>query len=225
MPFLFSGKEYDDVLRELYAYCVKEEVPITAHCQVGGIEAYPDASADFAAPCFWKEVLQEYENLRLNLAHFGWCYQPYVGYRRYESWVRDICDMMIRYETVFADVSHHGVTSSHLQGEFVEDYRRMRQEHTGGIEKIRRRLLYGSDWHVLRRVKNYRSFMYCYQKVLRDAGFYTESGMADFLGGNALEFLGLTPGGRNRERLKKFYGEHRIAPPRWFESIEEGSPP
>jgi hypothetical protein len=40
--------------------------------------------------------------------------------------------------------------------------------------------------------------------------------MEDFLGGNALIFLGLLPGGQNRRRLDRFYRDRGISPPEWF---------
>ena len=40
----------------------------------------------------------------------------------------------------------------------------------------------------------------------------------DSLGGNAMRFLGLHPGGKNRERLKTYYSNHDIEPPKWFKT-------
>jgi predicted TIM-barrel fold metal-dependent hydrolase len=226
MQYLFAGKEYDRVLRELYQYCHENEVPITAHCQTGGIEAYPEASYHFGNPVFWRDVLAEYPNLHVNLGHFGWGEgaATYSDKRR-SSDVRNICSLMIEFSHVYADVSHHNVVSSRDRRKSVAAYKAMRNDYEGkGLEKLKRRLLYGSDWHVLRRVRNFETFMAHYITVLRQADFYAGEEIEDFLGGNALEFLGLLPGGKNRERLKDFYTRKKIPLPYWFTSTAGPQP-
>jgi hypothetical protein len=63
-----------------------------------------------------------------------------------------------------------------------------------------------------------------YISVLEQANFYSEEEIGDFLGGNALEFLGLLPGGKNRERLKDFYARKKIPLPNWFTSTADLQP-
>ncbi len=218
MTYLFDGEEYDEVLCELYDYCADREVPITAHCVMNGIEAYPGASFDFGQAKFWDEVLRQerYKDLRLNLAHFGWNQEPGQGYSGRESWAREVCDLIVRYDNVYADVSHHRVLTRSGRSSFVAGYREMREGYPDDIEKIKKRILFGSDWHVLRRMRGYRNFLEDYLRVLTAAELYTGDELADFRGGNALEFLGLLPGAKNHERLGSFYRAHGIAPPAWF---------
>jgi predicted TIM-barrel fold metal-dependent hydrolase len=218
MTYLFDGEEYDGVLCELYDYCVDNEVPITAHCVMNGIEAYPGASFHFGQAKFWDGVLQQerYKNLRLNLAHFGWNQEPDQGYAGDESWAKDVCDLIVKYDNVYADVSHHRVLTPKGRKSFVDGYRQMQKDYPNHMEKIKKRMLYGSDWHVLRRMRGHQKFLEDYGRVLVKAEFYAEDELEDFRGGNAFEFLGLLPGGRNRERLESFYRAHGIVPPAWF---------
>jgi predicted TIM-barrel fold metal-dependent hydrolase len=218
MTYLFEGDEYDEVLRELYDYCVDNEVPITAHCVMNGIEAYPGASFDFGQAKFWDEVLRQerYKNLHLNLAHFGWNQEPGQGYAGSESWAKDVCDLIVRYDNVYADVSHHRVLTRKGRKSFVDGYRQMRRDYSNDIEKIKKRMLYGSDWHVLRRIRGYERFFEDYGRVLTEAEFFAEDELGDFRGGNALEFLGLLPGAKNHARLESFYRAHGTVPPAWF---------
>jgi predicted TIM-barrel fold metal-dependent hydrolase len=224
MPYLFPDVDYDRVLWELYEYCAEEQIPITTHCQTGGIEAYPEASFDFCDPVFWREVLDKYKDLRLNLGHFGWGQKQ--GYKNEsDNWVRKICEMIIKYDHLYADVSHHNVVSSSGRRKHISSYEAMRNDYAGkGLEKLKKRILYGSDWHVLKRVKNFEIFMAKYIQVMEQASFYTKEEMENFLGGNALEFLGLLPGGKNRERLKDFYAKEKIPPPYWFTSTASQKP-
>ena len=222
LTYLFDGEEYDEVLCELYDYCVDNEVPITAHCVMNGIEAYPGASFDFGKAEFWDEVLRQdrYKNLRLNLAHFGWNQAPGQGYAGSESWAKDVCDLIVKYDNVYADVSHHRVLSAKGRRSFVRGYRQMEKDYPNDIDRIKKRILFGSDWHVLRRMSGYRDFLDNYQRVFTEAGFFADQEMGDFRGGNALEFLGLHPGVKNYERLRSFYRANGTIPPAWFGALD-----
>jgi predicted TIM-barrel fold metal-dependent hydrolase len=225
LPFLFDGEEYDEVLCELYDFCVDNDVPITAHCVMDGIEAYPDASLDFGRAIFWDEVLRQdrYKDLHLNLAHFGWNQSPGQGYAGTESWARDVCELIVKHDHVYADVSHHRVLTESGRDQFITGYRQMMTDFSTDIEKIKSRILFGSDWHVLKRMGGYRDFLEHYQHVLVEAGIYDDNELDRFRGGNALEFLGLLPGGANRDRLLRLYQSHGESLPGWYQLA--GRPP
>lgn len=212
MQYVFEGRSFDEVLAELYDYCIENEVPITTHCGMYGIESYPDASFDFGKAVYWREVLNQdaYKNLHLNLAHFGW-YTP-QGYHGDISWVRDICEMLSDYDYLFTDVSCHRVISDANNLKFKSHYK----EICCDFPVVKKRLLYGSDWHVLKRVKYFRAFKERYLEVLKNEDLFSDAEIDDFLGWNALNFLGLLPNGKNRARLEKFYNDEGIKPPEWF---------
>ena len=60
-----------------------------------------------------------------------------------------------------------------------------------------------------------------YIEILKQDNLFNEKEIEDFLCGNALNFLGLLPGNKNRQRLEKFYIDNEIEPPEWFKSTEE----
>ena len=213
---IFKGEEYDKVLSELYDYCIENEVPITTHCGMYGIESYSNASFDFGQAVFWYEVLsqEKYKNLHLNLAHFGWCQEH--RYHGRKGWVKDICEMLIEYKYLFTDVSHHRVLSGRDRKKFKEDYRDMRCDFSDHWLDIKKKILFGIDWHVIKRVRNFKKFKDKYVRMLRHKNLFTEDEIDNFLGGNALNFLGLLPGGKNRLRLEKFYKDNNINQPEWF---------
>ncbi|HEX7342907.1 MAG TPA: amidohydrolase family protein [bacterium] len=208
----FKGEEYDQVLGELYDYCVDNDVPITTHCGMYGIESYPDASFVFGKAIFWREVLQQerYRKLRLNLAHYGW--YPAQGYRGDITWVEDICRMLSQNENLFADISCHSVMEKRDVNKFKADYKNICRE----FPIVKKRLLFGTDWHVNKRLDNFPRFKNNYIEILRQGGSFSEAEIQDFLGGNALDFLALRPGGGNRRRLENFYRANGIDPPAWF---------
>lgn len=215
MQYLFKGEEYDEVLSELYDYCVKNEVPITTHCGMYGIESYPDASFDFGKAIYWRDVLKQkkYKNLHLNLAHFGWFTAE--GYNGKITWVKEICKMLSDYDHLYTDVSHHSVVIKKYLKKFKSDYKKMCKD----FPVVKERLLYGTDWHVLRRVKKYKLFKERYIEILKDGTLFSDQELEAFLGGNALDFLGLHIGSKNYKRLEQFYLDNSIEAPEWFTSI------
>jgi predicted TIM-barrel fold metal-dependent hydrolase len=215
MQYLFDGDKYDEVLSELYDYCVENEIPITTHCTMYGIESYPDASFDFGKAIFWRNVLDQkkYKNLHLNLAHFGW--YPPEGFHGKIGWVKDICEMLDDYHYLFTDVACHPVVLKKYFNKFKSDYKEM----CSTFSIVKERLLFGTDWHILKRLKNFKEFKNKYIEILTDEDLFSSEEIENFLGGNALKFLGLYKGSKNFERLKRFYKKANINPPKWFNSI------
>ncbi len=212
--YVFKGQDYDDVLSALYDYCAGEEVPITAHCGFFGIESYHDASFDFGKAIFWRDVLSQkkYQKLRLNLAHFGW--SPKYGYRGKYSWVRDICQMLEQYENLYTDVALHEPFTEKYLPKYMADYKAVFSD----FPIVKQRLLFGIDWHVIKRVKHFESFKDKFLELFAREDLLTSEEIEGFLGGNALRFLGMLPGMKNRERLAGFYRVNHIDPPGWFRS-------
>jgi predicted TIM-barrel fold metal-dependent hydrolase len=225
----FTGEQFDEVLSELYRFCEREQVPITAHCIYNGIEAYPRASFDFASPEYWRPVLEKFPDLHVNLAHFGWDhpeeYLPPSRWTRFlqtlraageasasrlgmfelsehkQTWVREIVQMLAEYPNLYADVSHNSVTEDSNLPKFQAAYAAMVRDHPGLIQ---RRLLFGIDWHTIERVENYTTFEERYQRILAGGRIFDEREMRDFFGGNALRFLGLLPpSAKDRNRWSK----------------------
>jgi predicted TIM-barrel fold metal-dependent hydrolase len=216
-----SGQDFDRVLYELYDYCAKNGVPITTHCGMGGIEAYHDASWDFGHPTFWADVLEkpEFSDLRVNLAHFGW--NTATGYdgkdrKRRASWVKQICEMVARYPNLYTDVSHHRVIDYKTRRHFEAEYAKMRQASGTAWPQIVQGILFGIDWHVIKRVEEYDKFLKAYEDVLVKGAQYAPGELDAFFSGNAMRFLGLQFGQQNHTRLAAFYQAHNIVPPSWY---------
>jgi len=218
---VFTGNEIDSVLAELYQYCEENGVPITAHCVMDGIEAYPKASYVFCRPEFWSDVLNQYPGLKVNLAHFGWNQAKGQGYAGDKSWVKIICQMITLYDNLYADVSHHRVTQNNKRDMFLSGYREIRKDFRSSNHwsKIKRRLLFGIDWHVIKRVKDYRKFKEAYERILRHDDLFLDEDIEYFFGGNAINFLGLNRGDPPRKKLEAFYQDHTITPPAWWGAV------
>jgi len=80
----------------IYEYCMRNEVPITTHCENGGIPGFEDYY-HLAHPGYWKTVLSHFPALKLNLAHND---------RTGSSWQPVIRDLIMRYPNVYTDISY-----------------------------------------------------------------------------------------------------------------------
>ena len=225
---VFTGEEFDQVLSELYEFCVQEQVPITAHCTWTGVEAYKGASFDFASPGYWREVLDRFPDLHLNLGHFGWShpegYYPKMRWAVMTQALRRLGQAIRGRPYAPPTGPGRGNGAKTWVGEICEmlneySYLFADVSHHGITEDknipkykasyegmcgdfpglIQKRLLFGIDWHVITRVDNYSSFKDRYARLLGGEGIFTGEEMADFFGGNALHFLGLLPLGTKPE--------------------------
>ena len=135
--------------------------------------------------------------------------------------MREIAKMIARYPNLYTDVSHHLVTDAKNIPIFQAAYAAMCREYPG---VVRKKLLFGIDWHVITRVEHYETFLENYRRILEGGGIFDKKAMRDFLGGNALRFMGVLPPSRkargrwskNWKRLKSFYRKNRIRQPKWF---------
>jgi predicted TIM-barrel fold metal-dependent hydrolase len=220
----FTGKQFDQVLAELYEFCEREEVPITAHCVSNGIEAYPGASFDFGDPEYWRPVLDRYPRLHLNLAHFGWNNPEGYSPRERWPWIRRSFRRMGDFFSGRSDANRKGTGGRKSTGTWVGkicammekyDYLYADVAHHMVMEDtdipkfqasyramladypglIPARLLFGIDWHIITRVDRFTEFKARYVRVLSGGGIFNGEEMEEFFGGNALHFLGLLPPG------------------------------
>lgn len=95
------------VLMDIYDYCQANNLPVTTHCQHEGFTVRLDAD-EFTRPHGWEPVLEQYNNLRLNFAHFG----GLVPAQHYPAevddipnWTAKIIELMATYPNVHADVA------------------------------------------------------------------------------------------------------------------------
>ena len=120
--------------------------------------------------------------------------------------------MMNEFDYLFTDVACHNVVAYRSRWKYISDYKEICHDYP----VVKKRLLFGIDWHIIKRLRNYKNFKSKYVQVLKHHNLFTDDEIGDFLGGNALNFLGLLPGGKNRARLEKFYDDNNIDKPEWF---------
>ncbi|MGI8519962.1 MAG: amidohydrolase family protein [Actinomycetota bacterium] len=208
-----QARGVDEILRELYTWCADEDVPITAHCNSSN-EARHDYQWN-SSPQLWEKVLDRHGELRLNLGHFGGFRSEVKSDKPETLWPREIAELATRFPNVYADTGHHRIDDAAS----TESYFRMLSDLFGGngpqVAPIKGRVMYGSDWLMLALVPDASLYLHRYRDTFEQ--YFGEKSIARFMGGAALEFLGLTDdGNKNRQRLTARYRRYQVQPPDWL---------
>lgn len=154
------------VLKQFYKRCCDQEIPILNHCTPQGAPTFDkpeyykfthprDTGAEserkkaakdsddyfnvnFVSPDAWEEVLSNFKNLRLCLAHFGG--NTETG----RKWSKKIIELVKKYPYVYADIS-----SSFGDEKFREFFKtNVFSKSDEFKEKIRKKIIFGTDWYM-----------------------------------------------------------------------------
>lgn len=163
----------DKRLWPIYEFAQKENIPVLSHCSRGGVYtkkitkemlAHPskkvkkskarDFSNYFCEPQNYQQVLEDFPELRICLAHFGgnleWdkflenAWDPLKRGQEKSSWVAEIVDMMRRYPNLYTDISYTAFSSDRyfpLMSIYLDD------------PQLREKILFGSDFYMVEREK------------------------------------------------------------------------
>jgi uncharacterized protein len=147
---------WDERFDEMYAWAQKHHVPIITHCSKGGIRMIGEGNPQrFTHPCAYQTVLEKFPDLKICLAHFGGSgeWSDYLLKRRRlpsdeQTWVQHVINLMYKHPTVFTDISYTASDREHLPmlKVLVND------------PKLRERILFGSDYFVVRQEATEREF-------------------------------------------------------------------
>ncbi len=122
----------DTRLYPIYEYCAEKQIPITSHCENGGIPGLGEYY-HLADPKYWAVVLKDFPLLTLNLAHND---------RTGSDWQPVIAGLIIKYPNVYTDISYD-TEMLYTPRRYFKDIKRML-----GTTKIQDRVLYGTDWYM-----------------------------------------------------------------------------
>lgn len=170
---------FDERLLDVYAYAELNRLPVLTHCSRGGIfwrgritpemrrhprtgERYPAREGNarfterYSDPANYRYVLDRFPGLRLCLAHFGgtgeWSKSLRSGGAGRSEWLSYIRDELLisRYPHTCADIAY---TLNRGKDRFHHLLRAMLDE-----ERLRDRILFGSDFYVAERIASEREF-------------------------------------------------------------------
>lgn len=164
----------DERLMPVYEYAQKNNLPVLSHCSKGGVytkeitdamlqhprkgkvgkEKAKKFSHYFTEPLNYDQLMGDFPNLRLCLAHFGgnteWDkyldspWHPDSPDSKNRSWVSDIVDLMEKHPNLYTDISY---TAFHSDKYFP--LMSVLLENT----KIRNKIMFGSDYYMIEREK------------------------------------------------------------------------
>jgi len=215
------GKRLDAAMRTLYTYCIKNDVPILAHTNQsnGPYEEFKKLTDSSN----WKRALEEFPGLRVSFGHLGdTALDDNNGER-----TRPFLQLMTKDRhspgaNTFADSGYFAGTLMN-QGKMRNVLGAL---YLGNGRILTERLMYGTDWTMILSEKNVDRYLSDFIDVMRrieDAhpGIGARhSTLSDaFFGRNAVEFLGLRSGRRNRSRLESFYAQNKVPEPDWMHKV------
>ncbi|HEV7319788.1 MAG TPA: amidohydrolase family protein [Ensifer sp.] len=210
---------FDAALKRLYVWCRDNEVPIMAHAEnsIGAGCGF----GNLASPAYWKKLLDtnQYNALRINLAHFGafdevlrpgaptgvmvsCAEDKFSGPPTWE----DIIGMTIDHErrpNLFADLSYLSELVSDPDAELHEKIRALLDQWLQTYDKEARHLMFGTDWSMMALEKDYNAYVPRIVEELRLAKVGEEQ-QQNILWRNASRFLGLDRPGKTRDRLTAY---------------------
>ncbi len=213
------GQSLDDALRTVYQYCDSNGLAIMAHC-ADTIGSHPDY-AKRSAPENWNPVLTEFRNLRVNLGHFGgiwdFFYKPKCRRSSNTHWPQQIAAMVQQYDNLYFDIADFSGVLDRWDFERCATAEIFKNIQSILTPTVKSRIMYGSDWMLLDREPRNEG----YYEAMRTkfSGVLGASAIDDFLGQNAVRFLGLHQGQQTRARLEKFYTDNQQAPSNFHEYL------
>lgn len=210
----------DSILDELFTWCEEEDVPVTVHCNASN-EAQSEYRL-FSAPELWGKVLEEHPRLRLNLGHFGGANPTEDPGDPATSWPAEIARLAGKNTRVYADTGNHRIDDNGIAAAYFAHLRRLFAEGRDTAH-MKNRLMYGSDWLMLALLPRSERFLHTYRDLYAD--HFGEPATTRFMGGAALEFLGLSDAAdranKNRRRLVNRYATVGAELPWWLRSRKD----
>ncbi len=216
------GAEIDDAMAGLFSYCQGADVPVMAHANVSNGPA--GDFEELAGPAGWALALANYPKLRVSFGHFGGAPTVTESLKR----ARAFTALMKDRRSAFADAGFYvevvGRNSTRLL-EALEQLYRETVEH--GDAALANRFMYGTDWLMTLTdggVDRYLDqFIDLFEKLERQPSFRrarVQNLTEKFLGVNAVQWLGLRRSDATRDRLDRFYADHRVPKPDWARKVD-----
>lgn len=196
--FEIPKEEIDKRTRRLFAWAVKEDIPLFAHSGTDEVEARKGYGKRFADPRHWQKLLESgggMDQLRLCLAHAGgsefWFGHP----GRDAAWGGTVFELCTRYENIYCEFGAFDlIADPEERGKFVKKIGELiRQSRTTpGCLDFSKKIMYGSDWFMpakgMEKSAHYLGyFQEAMLQVAKDLG--DDQIYRDFFHENALAYL------------------------------------
>ena len=176
---IYGNATADDVNRrnmDLFRLCVRRDVPLFAHCSRGGMERVRGKTGTYSDPVYWRQVLtvENLGTLRLCLGHAGgaegWTtpHGPYGDQQWEQSWACAVVSLCTEYPNVYCEFGHlDAVLDDELRSKFLRRLERVVEATRGARYPFARKMMFGSDWHLVSRVPQYRELARVWREMVR----------------------------------------------------------
>lgn len=155
-----KNQQLDAGMTRLLEWCIKEDVPVFAHCGYGEFEARKRYGEHHADPYYWEKFLEAHSTpgrpctLRLCLAHAGGG-DYWFGTGKHAKWGERVYDLCVRYPNVYCEIStEDSILDPERQAFFVDRMATLFSKSDGAAKSkearypFSRSLLYGTDWFL-----------------------------------------------------------------------------
>lgn len=222
------GSRLDGAMRQLFAWCESEQVPLMAHTsESNGPSAEFEALTDSR---FWTQALSEFPKLRVSFGHFGSSSPVAAGMAR----SRAFAGLMNAAPTspgsrAYADAGYFVEVIS-KEPDLQAVLRKLYEETSSkGDAALVNRFIYGTDWEMTLTEGAVKGYLEGFEKLFKEleaqpaikSQGHTELA-GRFFGLNAARWAGLFPGEATRLRLERFYSKHGIKPD-WAVKVDKRS--
>jgi hypothetical protein len=222
-PFL--GRDLDDALGALYAFCHDNDVSIMAHTSPTNVTV-DKYKTEIMDPVYWKPVFarEGFPGLRVNFGHFGNTDILASG----DTNAKGLMDLMTTGagspgERLYADSAFFAEVLSQSGRIEAELATLLRGTPLTGGAPLSERLMYGTDWEMVviegkLTTGYFDDFQVVFDRLAARPGLDPKGDLVNrFFGLNAVDYLGLRPGQLPRQRLDAF---HRGRPqPAWMAKL------
>ncbi len=203
-PSKAKEQTLEGVSQRFFEFAENEGLLIFAHHTPQGFEGYKGYGQEFADPCKWLPRLKENPKLRLILGHSGgdaWYGTDADFDRSFGVQAHNLC---VTYENVYCDFGYHenvltddGKNALRTRLQAMHDRstttsaaelfpQSCRTTHAPMEYSIFDKIMYGSDWMMVIKERNYEKMVSAFEAVFTgDLSQYKER----FFGGNALAIL------------------------------------
>ncbi|HNV69362.1 MAG TPA: amidohydrolase family protein [Candidatus Ozemobacteraceae bacterium] len=168
----------DERLQPVYDYCERQRVPVTAHCQNGGLPGFT-GYYDTAHPNNWRPVLERFPKLVLNLAH-----NDTTG----STWQPPLFQLMRDFPHVYTDVSFD-TEMFYQPGTYFRSIKSLLND-----KQLCERVLYGTDWYMGRFLWTEKTYLDWFtrfsRKIFWDSVQFTTAEIRRLVEENPARFLG-----------------------------------
>jgi hypothetical protein len=153
----------------LYEYCCKHHIPLTTHGGSGGFAAIEDEKTllDYTSIVKWQEVLKNFKELKLNIAHFpaeflGQEKSVRADNRRECERLKAMIRLILDYDHVYTDFSCRACTEEY----YMHLNNVLQQQGDQDRAKLTKRILFGSDFAVcLGGIDSYNHYVHIFSQT------------------------------------------------------------